>query len=102
MLSQNQLTAEKIINALESRKDELHKYGVKRIGLFGSYAKKTARKRSDIDFLVSFNKPTFDNYMELKFLLEKMFRKRVDLVVEDSLKPAVKYVKKEAIYASGV
>jgi len=40
--------------------------------------------------------------MDLKFLLEKMFGKRVDLVSEDSLKPALRYVKKEALYAAGV
>jgi len=37
--------------------------------------------------------------MELKFLLERLFRRKVDLVVEDSLKPALRYVKKEAVYA---
>ncbi|VVB59620.1 Nucleotidyltransferase domain protein [uncultured archaeon] len=101
--SQNKnLTAEKIIKTIESHKDEIRKFGVKRIGVFGSYAKKSAKKRSDIDILVSFDRPTFDNYMELKFLLEKMFRKRVDLVALDGLKPALKYVKKEALYAAGV
>lgn len=104
MLSgQNQsLTAEKIIRTIESHKDEIRNFGVKRIGIFGSYAKKSAHKRSDIDILVTFDRPTFDNYMDLKFLLEKLFGKRVDLVAEDSLKPALKYVKKEALYAAGV
>ncbi len=100
---QNQsLTAEKIIRTIESRKDEIRSFGVKRIGVFGSYVKKNAHKRSDIDILVTFDRPTFDNYRDLKFLLEKMFHKRVDLVAEDSLKPALKYVKKEALYAAAV
>jgi|SaaInlStandDraft_5_1057022.scaffolds.fasta_scaffold173948_1 predicted nucleotidyltransferase len=36
--------------------------------------------------------------MDLKFLLEKLFNKNVDLIIEKSLKPRLKYVKKETIY----
>ena len=93
------LTPGNIIKTLENHKDEIHKHGVKKIGLFGSFLKKTAHKRSDMDFLVDFREPTFDNYMDLKFLLEKIFHKKVDLVTEASLKPALRYVKKEAMYA---
>jgi hypothetical protein len=49
---------------------------------------------------VEFSNPTFDNYIELKFFLEKLFRRKVDLVMEDNLKPALSYVKEEAVYAS--
>src|SRR3989338_5108894 len=69
--------------------------GVKKIGLFGSFSKGTQHKKSDLDFLVVFDSPTFDNYMDLKFLLEKIFKKNVDLVTEDNLKPAFKHVKGE-------
>lgn len=71
---------------------------MKKIGLFGSFLKGKQNKKSDVDIIVKFDKATFDNYMDLKFLLEKLFRKKVDLVTEKSLKPALKYVKKEAIY----
>ncbi|MFH1257141.1 MAG: nucleotidyltransferase domain-containing protein [Candidatus Diapherotrites archaeon] len=93
------LTPNTIIGELESRKEELAVYGVKRIGLFGSFLKGSGRKESDLDFLVLFDASTFDKYFELKFLLEKLFHRKVDLVLEDSLKPAVEYVKKEALYA---
>ena len=84
---------------LRKHKDELNKYEVKKIGLFGSFLKGNQHKKSDLDFLVVFNKTTFDNYMELKFLLEKLFKKKVDLVIEEDLKPALKYMKEEALYA---
>ena len=100
MLNQN-LTSEKIIRTIESRKDEIRRFGVTRIDVFGSYAKKSAYKRTDIDIFVTFDLPTFDNYIDLTFLLEKMFRRRIDLVSEDSLKFALNYVKKEALYATG-
>ena len=51
---------------------------------------KTAK--SDIDVLVEFDKgtKTFDNYMDLKFFLEKMFHRKVDLVIREALKIRIK------------
>ncbi len=77
---------------------DIQKYRVTKIGLFGSFITNKQHKRSDLDFLVQFKKPTFDDYMDLKFLLERLFHKKVDLVIENDLKPAVRYVKEEAIY----
>jgi len=42
-------------------------------------------KDSDVDILVTFNKVTFDNYMDLKFYLEDLFGKKVDLVIHKSI-----------------
>jgi uncharacterized protein len=68
------------------------KYGVKRIGLFGSYSRGEQKDSSDIDVLVEFtdNAMTFDNNMDLKFDLEDHFQKPVDLVILDDIKPALK------------
>ena len=49
-----------------------------------------------------FDKPRFDNYMDLRAFLEKIFHKKVDLVIEENLKPALQYVKGEALYAKGL
>lgn len=98
MKKRTQLTGNKIIRTLEKHKSEICQHGIKRIGLFGSFLKKNQHKKSDIDFLVTFNQPTFDNYMGLKFLLEKLFHKKVDLVVEENLKPALRYIKREVTY----
>ncbi len=94
------LTAKGILAELALHKQELRRCGVKRIGLFGSHASGKARAGSDLDFLVAFEKPTFDNYMDAKFLLERLFRRKVDLVTEGGLKPALRYVRKEARYAT--
>ncbi|AGT31229.1 DNA polymerase [Geobacillus genomosp. 3] len=68
------------------------KYGVKRIGIFGSYSRGEQRESSDIDVLVEFmdDAVTFDHYMELKFSLEDHFQKPVDLVIVDDIKPGLK------------
>ncbi|MBI5181164.1 MAG: nucleotidyltransferase family protein [Nitrospirae bacterium] len=78
------------------------KYGVKKIGVFGSFAKGREKAGSDVDVLVEFEEgyKTFDNYMELKFFLEDLFSRRVDLVTIKALKPQLKEdILQEVIYA---
>jgi len=86
---------------LESHRQDLKALGVRRIGLFGSFAKGQQDTTSDLDFIVTLEKENFDSYMDIKFLLEKLFKKKVDLVLEQSLKPRLRYVKEEALYAAG-
>ncbi len=68
------------------------KFGVKKIGIFGSFARGEEKKGSDVDILVEFadGRKTFDNYMELKFFLENLFGREVDLVTSASIKPRLK------------
>ncbi len=78
------------------------KYGVLRIGLFGSYIHGEESLTSDIDILVTFqeDRETFDNYMDLKFFVEDIFEKSVDLVIEDTIKSRIKdQILHEAVYA---
>lgn len=84
---------------------KIKRYGVKRIGLFGSYTRSEQKAESDIDILVEFekNQKTFDNYMYLKFFLEDLFKSKVDLVVVEAIKPDLKpYIMRSVRYASGV
>ena len=69
-----------IIQTLVDNQETLREYGVKRIGLFGSYVRETATPESDIDFLVELERLTFDDYMGLAVFLEDLFKKDVDLV----------------------
>ena len=98
----NRLEAGAIIKILKENREALRDFGVRRIGLFGSFSRKEQKNGSDLNFLVVFSKPSFDNYMELKFFLEDIFKKNVDLVIEKSLKPSLKHVKKEALYVKGL
>ena len=82
-----------MIARIRSRFQELGRYGVDRIGVFGSCAAGTMREDSDIDVLVRFRESarTFDNYMDLKFYLEGTFPgRRIDLVLESALKPSLR------------
>lgn len=66
------------------------RFGVKSIGLFGSWARGEASATSDVDFLVDFERPSFDAYMDLKFYLEDLLQRRVDLVLRRALKPLLR------------
>ncbi len=92
----NELTDKEIMSLLKEHRDILKKYRVKRIGLFGSYVRGEQKRYSDIDFLVEFEEPTFDNFMDLVFSLEDLFSKKVELITNGNLSPYIQpYVKKE-------
>ena len=98
------LDANTILRKIEGNIDVIKSYGVKRIGVFGSYVEGMQKSDSDIDVLVEFEKgrKTFDNYMELKFFLEKILKNKVDLVISESIKPELKpYILKSVRYAAG-
>ncbi len=76
----------RIINVLREHEDVLKKYRVKRIGLFGSYAQGKQNRRSDIDFLVEFEQPNFDDFMSLAAYLERLFGKKIDLLTPEGIK----------------
>lgn len=65
-------------------------YGVKSLGVFGSWARGEATAASDLDLLVEFDALSFDRYMDLKFHIEDLLHVRVDLVLKESLKPALR------------
>ncbi len=89
---------EKIKNLIREHKKDIEKFGVKKIGIFGSIVRGAAKEDNDIDVLVTFDKVTFDNYMDLKFYLENLFERKVDLVIERNLREELQYVREEAAY----
>ena len=83
------------MNVIEllSREDSIkQQFGVKSIGVFGSHARGEERVDSDVDVLVEFveGAKTFDHFMDLKFFLEDLFGRRVDLVTTDALRPQIR------------
>lgn len=80
------------MQTIQQHSDDLKAYGVRRVGIFGSFARLAQNNKSDIDILVEFNpdNKTFDNYMDLKFYLERLLHRKVDLVIKDALKARIK------------
>ena len=85
--------------------EKIKKFGVKKIGIFGSFVQNSQKEDSDLDILVEFKKgqKSFDNYMDLKFFLESLFDHRVDLVITGAIKPDLKpYILGNAQYVPGL
>jgi len=92
---------ERVIRKLKETESLLKsKYGVERIGIFGSVVRNEQTEESDVDLLVEFREtPSLVKYMQLKFFLEDVLGKRVDLVVEGALKPRIRdKVLEEVVY----
>ena len=69
------------------------RFGIKSLFLFGSIARNEATQESDLDFVVDFDGMiTFDRYMDLKIFLEDLFGKKIDLAIEDTLKPQIRQI----------
>jgi uncharacterized protein len=94
---QGRSDAHEVARRLADHWPALRRLGVRRLALFGSHLHGTATPGSDVDLLVRFDRPTFETYMETKFLLEEVLGVRVDLVSEGALKPALRHVCDEAI-----
>jgi len=90
---------DEIIATLRGRQDALEQLSVKSLALFGSFARGEGGAESDIDILVEFKgKASFGQYMDLKFLLEGLLDRPVDLVTSQALRPQLRpRIEKEAI-----
>ncbi len=75
------LTGTTIVEVLREQRAELSRFGVESIALFGSYAKETqTNSSSDVDVLVEFSAPTYDNFVGLQDYLEGLFGRKVDIL----------------------
>lgn len=76
--------------------------GVRRIGLFGSFARDQQNDESDIDLVVEFEqrRKSFDAFMRLSFFLEDLLGRRTELVTTEALSPYIgPHILDEAVYA---
>lgn len=98
------IDSKSVIAKIEENICCIKEFGVNRIGLFGSFSRNEQDDNSDIDIIVDYKKGyvNLDNYMGLKYFLEDLFDKKVDLVRSSILKPKVrKNVMESVIYVKG-
>ena len=91
-----------ILNFLSQHKNDFYnKYGVTKIGLFGSYVRGDFKEESDIDIAIEIlnEKKSLNTFFSLRRELEDAFKLKVDLGIESSLKPIAKEkILKEIVY----
>ena len=91
------------LSYLKSKKEELARsYGISRIGVFGSRLRNDFREDSDLDILVEFEKPyriDLLKFIELEQSLCDEMGVKVDLVIEENLKPRIgERIRAEVVY----
>jgi predicted nucleotidyltransferase len=81
------LTRDEVVNILKNEASRLRqRYGVTRMALFGSFAKGTAKRTSDIDLLVELERPLGFEFVALADDLEEILGRKVDLATFDCWK----------------
>lgn len=92
-----------LIERILASQHRLRSYGVKQLGIFGSFVRDQAKENSDVDFFVEFDpeKKSFDNFMDLGFYLEELTGRKIEIVTPQSLNQYIgKYITKEVEYVS--
>ena len=95
------LSKQSIINQIKLNRNSIENYGVKHLGLFGSFVRNQNTNLSDVDLLVEFNegKKNYKNFIGLAYFLEELFGRRVELLTTQSLnKYIAPYILKETEY----
>lgn len=90
-----------VLSKIKQNRVNIKSFGVKKLGLFGSFVRGEQSETSDVDLLVEFErgKKTFDNFMQLSFFLEEIFKLPVELVTTDSLSTYLRpHIVKEVEY----
>lgn len=88
---QGAITSAQVMKTLREYPNLFEQFDIKTLALFGSTAQDRATEASDLDFLVEFrSETTLSLYMDLKFFLEELFNKSVDLVTKKSLKEIIR------------
>ncbi|MCX6004526.1 MAG: nucleotidyltransferase family protein [Chloroflexi bacterium] len=84
-------TLNEITELLNAKKPELSQcYGIREIGIFGSYVLGKQNKRSDLDVLIEFTRPIgLFEFIRLENYLSKITGLKVDLVMKNALKPRI-------------
>jgi predicted nucleotidyltransferase len=74
-------------------------FKIKKIAIFGSFARGEQKKNSDIDILVEFSEPVGFEFFRASRYLEKILGIKVDLVTKDAIKPQLaKTINRDLMY----
>ena len=90
-----------ILEFIKDNRERLLTFGVKKIGIFGSFVRGEQNKNSDLDILIEFDpeKKNYKNYIKLYNFLEDSLDVSVDMVTSESLSPYIgPHILKEVEY----
>lgn len=96
-------TKEELLDAINANKQTICSFGVKQLGIFGSFARNEATEESDVDFLIDFfpESKTLKNIVGLSNFLQKILARKVEIVTPQSLNKYIgKYIMQEVLYVT--
>lgn len=97
------INRQEVLYKLQENRETIQRFGVRRLGLIGSFARGEENADSDLDFVVEFETRSFDAYMDLKAFLEELFEMKVDLVLKEAIKSRLRpAIQADIIYAPGL
>jgi hypothetical protein len=84
-------TKNELLELLRRHDETIREFGVKRLGIFGSFVRDAGEEESDVDLLVEFypDEKTYDNFLNLSEFLEDILGRSVELVTTESLSPHI-------------
>lgn len=82
---------EMLMSLIANNRSRIREYGVRAIGLFGSFARNEQTDLSDIDLLVDFekDKETYRNFISLAYYMEELLGRKVEVVTRNGLSPYI-------------
>lgn len=93
---------EDIVAYLKNNKSFFYeRFGVTRMGIFGSFTREEQTSSSDIDMVVEIekNRKNIHSFLAIKRFLEKELSRKIDMGFEHSLKPVIREkIKGQIIY----
>jgi hypothetical protein len=95
------MTLKEIRSQIVSNRNAIRRFGVQKIGFFGSFVRGEQKDDSDIDLLVIFEpgKKSIDNLMDLYEFVQQLFHRKIDLLTPEGISPYLRpYIEKETVY----
>ncbi len=95
------MTFQEIRTTIASNRNAIRRFGVQKIGFFGSFVRGEQNDDSDIDLLVIFEpgKKSIDNLMDLYEFVQQLFHRKIDLLTPEGISPYLRpYIEKETVY----
>lgn len=94
---------EEVVKLLKDNMEQIKKFGVKNVGIFGSSVRDELNDNSDIDLVIEFERVSLKNFIELVEFLENLFNKPVDILTPKGvesirIKSIKERIKKEIEY----
>ena len=96
-------TKQELTSTIISHQEDIKKYGVKKLGIFGSFVRDEATKNSDVDFYIDFapEYKTLKNFVGIANLLTSITGRKIEIVTPQSLNKFIgKYILNEVEYVA--